>query len=121
MDDVCDPFRSGNCRHAPNLAEKAYYDSHLVPRTPSMSTEERAFPLDRVALALLLMGLVLGVIIAMVGDQIERESAMHGCGVFVAFSVAAIVLGFLTRASAVEKTTWITSSLRLGGSLAILG
>lgn len=86
-----------------------------------MNTQKQSFPLDRIALALSMMGVILGVIIAIIGRLIEQEFAMHGYGVFVAFSVAAIVLGFLTRASAVGKTALITSSILLVGSLGLLG
>lgn len=75
-----------------------------------MNAKKQSFPIDRLALTLSLIGVILGVIIAIIGRLIEQEFAMHGYGVFVAFSVAAIVLGFLTRASAVGKTAWITSS-----------
>ena len=85
-----------------------------------MSTERKTFPLERVALALSLMSVVLGVIIAIVGRLLEQDFAMHGYGVFVAFSVAAIVLGFQTRASTIGKTALMTSSILLVGSLGIL-
>ena len=85
-----------------------------------MSTERKTFPLDRVALALSLTGVVLGVIIAIVGRLFEQDFVMHGYGVFVAFSVAAIVLGFLTRASMAGRTALISSSILLVGSLGIL-
>ena len=43
-----------------------------------MNTETRTFPLDRVALALSLLGVVLGVIIAIVGRLLNEDFAMHG-------------------------------------------
>jgi len=61
------------------------------------------------------------VIIAIVGRLLGENYAMHGYGVFVAFSVAAIVLGILTRASTIGKAAWITSSILLVGSLGLLG
>lgn len=85
-----------------------------------MNTETRTFPLDRVALALSLSGVILGVIIAMVGRLLNEDFAMHAYGVFVAFSVAAIVLGILTRTSTIGKAAWITSSILLVGSLGML-
>lgn len=39
---------------------------------------------------------------------------------FVAFSVAAVVLGILTRASPIGKAALITSSILLVGSLVML-
>jgi heme exporter protein D len=56
-----------------------------------------------------------------VGRVYEQNFAMHGYGVFVAFSVAAIVLGAITRSSAIGKTALITSSILLIGSIGILG
>ena len=85
-----------------------------------MKNKKMSFPLDRLALALSLGGVVLGVLIAMVGRLIEKDFAMHGYGVFVAFSVAAIVLGIIMRASPVGKAALITSSILLVGSLGIL-
>jgi len=85
-----------------------------------MKNEKMSFPLDRLALALSLGGVVLGVLIAIVGRLIRQDLAMHGYGVFVAFSVAAVVLGILTRASPIGKTALITSSIQLVGSLGML-
>jgi len=82
-----------------------------------MKNEKMSFPLDRLALVLSLAGVVLGVLIAIVGRMIEQDYAMHGYGVFVAFSVAAIVLGIITRGSPLGKTALITSSILLIGSL----
>lgn len=85
-----------------------------------MKNEEMSFPLDRLALALTLGGVVLGVLIAVVGRLIHQDLAMHGYGVFVAFSVAAVVLGFLARASPIGRTALITSSILLVCSLGML-
>ena len=85
-----------------------------------MNTEKKPFPLDRLALGLSLAGVVLGVLIAIVGRLNAQDFAMHGYGVFVAFSVAAIVLGIITRASAIGRTALITSSILLVGSLGML-
>ncbi len=67
-----------------------------------------------------LASVVLGVLIAIVGRLNAQDFAMHGYGVFVAFSVAAIVLGIITRASAIGRTALITSSILLVGSLGML-
>ena len=60
-----------------------------------MNAQKNSLPLDRLALVLSLAGVVLGVLIAIVGRLNGQDFAMHGYGVFVAFSVAAIVLGSL--------------------------
>jgi hypothetical protein len=46
---------------------------------------------------------------------------MHGYGVFVAFSIAAIVLGAITGSSVIGKTAPITSSILQFGSIGMLG
>lgn len=86
-----------------------------------MSVEKTSLSLDRLALALSLAGVLLGIAVAMVGRVYEQNFSMHGYGVFVAFSVAAIVLGGITRSSAIGKTALITSSILLIGSIGILG
>ena len=85
-----------------------------------MNTPKTSFPLDRLALGLSLAGVVLGVLIAIVGRLNAQDFAMHGYGAFVAFSVVAIVLGIITRASAIGRTALITSSILLVGSLGML-
>lgn len=86
-----------------------------------MSTEKTSLSLDRVALTLSLAGVFLGIAVAMVGRIYEQNFTMHGYGVFVAFSIAAIVLGAITRSSVIGKTALITSSILLIGSIGILG
>lgn len=86
-----------------------------------MSAEKTSLSLDRLALTLSLAGVLLGIAVAMVGRVYEQNFTMHGYGVFVAFSVAAIILGAITRSSAIGKTALITSSILLIGSIAILG
>lgn len=86
-----------------------------------MSTEKTSLSLDRVALTLSLAGVLLGIAVAMVGRIYEQHFTMHGYGVFVAFSIAAIVLGAITRSSVIGKTALITSSILLIGSIGILG
>lgn len=85
-----------------------------------MNVQKTFLPLDRLALLLTLSGVVLGVLIAMVGRMIEENFAMHGYGVFVACSIAAIVLGIITRTSPIGKAALITSSILLVGSLGII-
>ena len=60
-----------------------------------MSTEKTSLSLDRVALTLSLASVLLGIAVAMVGRIYEQNFTMHGYGVFVAFSIAAIVLARL--------------------------
>jgi hypothetical protein len=86
-----------------------------------MNTEKQSFLLDRLALTLSLSGVLLGISIAMAGRIYEHNFAMHGYGVFIAFSIAAIVLGAITRSSVIGKTALITSSILLIGSLGIVG
>lgn len=76
--------------------------------------------LDRLALTLTLAGVVLGVLIGLLGRIFHQNFVMHGYGTFVGFSIAAIVLGIITRSSPLGKTAAITSSLLLIGSLAFL-
>ena len=85
-----------------------------------MNTAKTTFPLDRLALGLSLAGVVLGVLIAIVGRLNAQDFAMHGYGVFVAFSVAAIVLGIIARGSPLGMAALITSSILLIGSIALL-
>ena len=86
-----------------------------------MTKADSRLPLDRRALTLSRAGVLLGVLVAMAGRIYEHNFTMHGYGVFVAFSVAAIVLGIVTRSSAVGKTAAITSAILLIGSVAIIG
>ena len=69
-----------------------------------MNAKQNPLALDHLALGLSLAGVVLGVLIAMVGRLDEHDFAMHGYGMFVAFSVAAIVLGIITRTTAIGMT-----------------
>ena len=85
-----------------------------------MNTEKTSLSLDRLALTLSLAGVLLGIAVAMVGRVYEQNFTMHGYGVFVAFSIAAIVLGAITRSSVIGKTALITSSILLIGSLGII-
>ena len=86
-----------------------------------MSTEKTSIPLDRVAFTLSLAGVLLGIAVAMVGCIYEQNFTMNGYSVFVAFSIAAIVLGAITRTSVIGKTALITSSILLVGSIGMLG
>ena len=86
-----------------------------------MSAEKTSLSLDRLALTLSLAGVLLGIAVSMVGRVYEQNFTMHGYGVFVAFSIAAIVLGAITRTSVIGKTALITSSILLIGSIGILG
>ena len=85
-----------------------------------MSTDNSSLFLDRLALTLSLGGVLLGIAVAMVGRVYEQNFTMHGYGVFVAFSIAAIVLGAITRSSVIGKTALITSSILLVGSIGII-
>lgn len=75
---------------------------------------------DRLAIGLSLAGVILGVLTAIIGRIVGRDLSMHGYVIFVACSLAAVVLGILTRASPLGKTAAITSSVLLVGSILFL-
>ncbi len=79
-----------------------------------------SLPPDRLALTLTLASVVLGVLIWMVGSIFGQNFVMHGYGTFVGLSVAAIVLGIVTRSSPLGKTAAVTSSVLLVGSIGFL-
>jgi hypothetical protein len=66
--------------------------------------------MDKVALGLCLGGVVLAVFVGMLGGR-------GGYAIFVAFQIAALVLGIVTRASPLGKTAAIASGILLVGSL----
>ena len=86
-----------------------------------MSTEKTSIPLDRVAFTLSMAGVLLGIAVAMVGCIYEQNFTMYGYGVFVAFSIAAIVIGAITRSSVIGKTAQITPSIPQFGSIGTPG
>ena len=86
-----------------------------------MSIEKTSIPLDRLGLTLSLAGVLLGIAMSMLGRVYEQNFTMHGYGVFVAFSIAAIFLGAIARTSVIGKTGLNTSSMFLIGSIGILG
>ena len=73
--------------------------------------------LDKLALALCLGGVVLAILVAMTGRIFGQNTSMMGYGIFVAFQILAVVLGIITRGTAIGKTAAITSSVLLVGSL----
>jgi|LakMenEpi03Aug12_release.lakeMendotaPanAssembly.Ray.scaffolds.fasta_scaffold527210_2 hypothetical protein len=86
-----------------------------------MSTEKTSIPLDRVSFTLSLAGVLLGIAVAMVGCIYEQNFTTYGYGVFVAFSIAAIVLGAITRSSVIGKTALVTPSILRFGSIGMPG
>lgn len=60
-----------------------------------MSTKA-SIPLNRLAVTLTLAGVLLGIAVSVVGRVYEQNFTMHAYGVFVAFSIAAIVLRAIT-------------------------
>jgi hypothetical protein len=79
-----------------------------------------SLPPDRLALTLTFASVILGVLIWMVGNIFVHDFVMHGYVTFVGLSVAAIVLGIVTRSSPLGKTAAITSSVLLVGSVGFL-
>ena len=75
--------------------------------------------LDKLAMTLTIFGVILGVSIAALGPVLNQNLTMHGYGVFVGLSAAAIVLG-LTRRSSLGKVAAVSSSALLIGSLCIV-
>ena len=86
-----------------------------------MSSAKTSLSLDQLAFTFSLAGVFFGIAVAILGRVYEQNFTMHGYGVFVAFSVAAIVLGAITRSSAIGKIALITSSILLIGSVGMLG
>ena len=76
--------------------------------------------MDKLALTLCLGGVLLAVIIAILGKILGQNLTMIAYGVFVAFQIAALVLGIVTRAKPLGKTAAIASSVLLVGSLLFL-
>lgn len=76
--------------------------------------------LEQMAMVLSLAGVMLGVLTAVLGRMIGEDLSLHGYGIFVGCSIAAVVLGVLTRRSPLGRAAVITSSVLLLGSLTIL-
>ena len=76
--------------------------------------------LDKLALALGLGGVVLAILVAMIGRMLGHDFSMMAYGIFIAFQIAAIVLGIITRGTPIGKTAAITSSVLLVGSVMFL-
>ena len=80
-------------------------------------TDIKGIPMDKLALAVCLGGVLLALAVAMVGKILDHNFTMIAYGIFVAFQVAALVLGILTRARPMGKTAAFTSGVLLVGSL----
>lgn len=79
-------------------------------------TETTPKSMDKIALGLCLGGVVLAIVAAMVGRLLDHNFTMMAYGVFVAFQIAALVLGIVTRTSPLGKAAAITSGILLVGS-----
>ncbi len=77
--------------------------------------------MDKIALGLCLGGVVLAVAVAMAGRLLGHNFTMMAYGIFLAFQIAALVLGIVTRSRPLGKTAAITSSVLLVGSLLFIG
>ena len=77
--------------------------------------------LDRIAVAVCLSGILITAAIAIGGRVLDENLTMIAFGVFVAFELAALVLGIVSRAQPLGRTASITSGILLAGSLLFLG
>ena len=76
--------------------------------------------IDKIALGLTLGGVVLAVAIAILGRLLDENLSGSAFIVFIAFQIAALVLGIITRSTPLGKTAAITSSVLLLGSLPLI-
>jgi len=76
--------------------------------------------LDKLALALCLGGVVLAASIAALGALLNQDFTKIAYGIFVAFELAAFVLGIITRATPLGKAAAITSFMLLAVSILTL-
>ncbi len=72
---------------------------------------------DKLALALCLGGVLIAVAVAIVGRLFGQNFTMMAYGIFVAFQIAALVLGMVARSKPLGKTAAITSGVLLVASV----
>ncbi len=102
------------------IAERIPSKPPSLSQTVEIVMAKSSLPPDRLALTLTFASVILGVLIWMVGNIFDQNFVMHGYVTFVGLSVAAIVLGIVTRSSPLGKTAAITSSVLLVGSVGFL-
>ncbi len=83
-------------------------------------TNDKDNSMDRLGLALCLGGVLVAAFVAILGKTLDQNFTMIAYGIFVAFQVAAFVLGVVTRAKPLGKTAAITSAALFMGSLLLL-
>ena len=84
-----------------------------------MNTTERK-PLDKLALGICIAGIILAAVIAVLGRLLNQDYSMIAYGTFVGLEIIALVLGIVSRAQPLGKTSAIASSILLIGSVAFL-
>ena len=84
-----------------------------------MNTPERRY-LDKLAFGLCIAGIILAAVIAILGRLLNQDYRMIAYGTFVGLEVIALVLGIVTRAQPLGKTSAIASGILLVGSVAFL-
>ena len=84
-------------------------------------TERSESQFGKLALALSLGGVVLAVAIGLLARLAGYRADMPAYLVFLAFQVAAIVLGLIARRTPLGKTAAITAAVLAVGSLTLLG
>ena len=83
-------------------------------------TDTKQDPMDKLALALCLGGVGVAAAVAILGKLLDQDFALIAYGIFVAFQVAALVLGIVARARPLGKAAAITSGVLLVGSFVFL-
>ena len=84
-----------------------------------MKTQEKR-SLDKLAFGLCIAGIILAAVIAILGRLLNQDYTMIAYGTFVGLEVMALVLGIVSRAQPLGKTSAIASGILLVGSVAFL-
>ena len=84
-----------------------------------MNTTETKI-LDKLAFGTCLAGIILAAVIAILGKILNQDFSMIAYGTFVGLEVISLVLGIVSRAQPLGKTSAIASGILLIGSVAFL-
>jgi len=84
-----------------------------------MNTTERK-SLDKLAFIICITGSILAAVITILGKFLNDDYSMIAYSTFVGLEITALVLGIVSRAQPLGKTSAIASSILLIGSLAVL-
>ena len=76
--------------------------------------------LDKMAFGVCIAGIILAAVIAILGRLLNQDYSMIAYGTFVGLEIIAFVLGIVSRAQPLGKTSAVASSLLLIGSVAFL-